>query len=183
MKSIFKNKKIKRIALIGPESTGKTTLCEQLSNHFKTVWVPEYSRDYVSKLNRTYTLQDIELCTKKQMEKEDELMQKANQFIFADTELIVAKIWCEDVFNSCPAWIENEIGKRKFDLYLLTYPDLQFEADPVRENPHRRKYFFDLYKSELEKRNFDFEIIRGKGSSRFQNSLEAINRAKLSMPA
>ena len=112
--SRMKNK-IKRIALIGPESTGKTTLCEQLAIHFHTVWVPEYSRFYNEKLDRPYTLDDIEFCSRKQLEMEDELIQQANQFIFSDTELIVAKTWCDDVFNTCPEWIEIEITKRPQD--------------------------------------------------------------------
>ena len=166
---------LKRIALIGPESTGKTTLCMELSAHFNTVWVPEFSRDYIETLNRKYTLADIVYCAEMQIEKEDELLPKANQFLFSDTELIVAKVWCEDVFNTCPDWIETEITKRKFDLYLLTYPDLPFYEDPVRENPHRREYFFNLYKNELEKRSFDFRFIKGQGKARLANALKAID--------
>ncbi len=166
--------KILKIALIGPESTGKTTLCEQLAEHFKTVWVPEYSREYISKLHRSYTLEDIEYCTRQQIEQEDQLIESANHFLFSDTELIVAKVWCEDVFKNCPGWIEEEITKRNCDLYLLTEYDLPFKEDPVRENPHRRNYFYDLYKSELEKRKFDFAIINGIGNERFENALKAI---------
>jgi len=172
------NHKIKRIGLIGPESTGKTTLCEQLADHFKTVWVPEYARGYIEKLNRAYTIQDIELCANKQLEQEDALLQKANHFIFSDSELIVAKVWCEDVFKTCPEWIEKEIPERKYDLYLLTFPDLPFKEDPVRENPHRREYFFELYKSELEKRKFDFELVTGIGDARFENALMAMTRMR-----
>lgn len=167
--------KIKRIALIGPESTGKTTLCKQLAEHFQTVCVPEYAREYIEKLNRQYTLDDIELCARKQLELEDELAQRAKQFLFSDTELIIAKVWCEDVFKTCPQWIEEEISKRKYDLFLLTFPDLPFEDDPVRENPHRRDYFFELYKSELEKRKFGYAIIKGKGNARFENALNSIS--------
>ena len=170
--------KIKRIALIGPESTGKTTLCEQLAIHFHTVWVPEYSRSYNEKLERPYTLDDIELCSRKQLEMEDELLQQANHCLFSDTELIVAKVWCEDVFKTCPQWIENEITKRKYDFYLLTFPDLPFREDPARENPKRRNYFFELYKSELEKRKFNFEIVTDSGKSRFENALKAMDKMK-----
>ncbi len=172
--NLFMTTKIKRIALIGPESTGKTTLCRDLAEHFKTVWVREYSREYMEQLHRAYTLEDIELCTKKQLETEDELLSDANSFIFCDTELIVAKVWCEDVFKICPPWIEAEIAKRKYDLYLLTYPDLPFMEDSVRENPLRREYFYDLYKSELEKRNFYFQIISRSGKGRFEAALTAI---------
>jgi len=168
--------KTKRIALIGPESTGKTTLCEELAKHFQTVWVPEYSREHVEQLHHPYTLDDIEFCTRKQLEQEDNLLQKANGFIFCDTELIVAKIWCEDVFKTCPDWIEEEIPKRKYDLYLLTYPDLPFIEDPVRENSHRREYFYELYKKELEKRNLKFEVVTGSGNRRFENVLKMVEK-------
>jgi NadR type nicotinamide-nucleotide adenylyltransferase len=171
---IFMIDKIKRIALIGPESTGKTTLCKELAEHSKTVWVPEYSRGHVAQLHNPYTLNDIEFCAKKQLESEDELLSEATDFIFSDTELIVAKVWCEDVFKICPPWIEEEILKRKYDLYLLTYPDLPFIEDPVRENPFRREYFYSLYKTELEKRNFNFVIVTGTGSNRFKNARKAI---------
>lgn len=170
--------KIKRIALIGPEATGKTTLCKQLAKHFKTVWVPEYARAYGEKLSRPYTIQDIELCAKMQLEQEDDLLEKANHFIFSDTELIVAKVWCEDVFKICPEWIEKEITKRKYDLYLLTFPDLLFKEDRVRENPKRRDYFFELYKNELEKRKFSFEIVTDSGKSRFEKAFTAITKMK-----
>ncbi len=168
--------KIKRVALIGPESTGKTTLCQELADHFKTHWVPEYARDYMARLHRDYTLDDIEHCSKKQLEREDELLQEAKQFLFSDTELIIAKVWCEDVFKICPAWMEKKIIEKKYDLYLLASPDLPFVPDSVRENPKRRDYFFSLYKQELEKRKFDFSIIDGKGTTRFKNALKAITK-------
>lgn len=169
-------KEVSRIALIGPESTGKTTLCMQLAEHFRTAWVPEYAREYVESLQRKYTLEDVEYCAKKQMELEDETATAADRFLFCDTELIIAKVWCEDVFKNCPPWIEAEIDKRSFDFYLLTFPDLPFEEDPVRENSHRREYFFNLYKKELESRGFDFAIITGTGTERVTNALNAIGK-------
>jgi len=167
---------IKRIALIGPESTGKTTLCRELAGHFHSVWVPEFSRNYMETLQRPYTLDDIEYCTRQQLAEEDRLLPQANQFLFSDTELIVAKVWCEDVFHSCPPWIEQEIPKRKYDLYLLTFPDLPFTEDPVRENPHRRDYFFDWYLRELEARGFECEIVRGSGALRVENAVKSVGK-------
>jgi len=166
---------IKRIALIGPESTGKTTLCSELAAHYNTCWVPEYSRDYIGALNRPYTLDDIILCTKNQLKEEERLIPLSNRFLFSDTELIIAKVWMEDVFHEAPSWVNAEIDKRKFDLYLLTDLDLPFENDPVRENPHRRDYFFGLYKQELEKRNFPFVLIRGNGNERLQQAIAAVS--------
>jgi len=170
-------KSIRRIALTGPESTGKTTLCIELAAHYKTVWVPEYSREYMENLDRPYTYEDVIYCTLEQIKAEDALAAKANRFLFSDNELINYKVWFEDVFKKTPDWMEAEIAKREFDLYLLTAPDLPWVHEEVRENPHRREYFFDLYKTELEKRNFNYRVVTGSGKSRLQAAIQFIDTA------
>ncbi len=170
------NTSVKKIALIGPESTGKTTLCKQLAEHFQTVWVREFARGYISSLNRKYTLEDIEHCAREQLKQEEEQLAKASHFLFCDTELIIAKVWCEDVFKTVPQWIEEMIGRHRYDLFLLTSPDIPFEKDNVRENPHRGEFFFKRYRSELIKRNFSFEIVNGKGSRRLSNALQYLQK-------
>jgi len=168
------DKEIKRIALIGPESSGKTTLCRQLAGYFNTRWVPEYARSYIENLNRAYTADDILLIAKEQFKTEESLIQTANTFLFTDTEFINAKVWCEDVFGFCPGWISAKIAEKKYDLFLLTTPDLPWEKDAVRENPDRRDYFYELYLKELETRNFSCKIISGSGEERFQNAVRAV---------
>jgi NadR type nicotinamide-nucleotide adenylyltransferase len=165
---------IKRIALIGPESSGKTTLCRQLANYFNTHWVPEYARSYIENLNRAYTSDDILLIAKEQFKTEESLMQTANNLLFTDTEFINAKVWCEDVFGFCPDWILRKVTEKKYDLFLLTKPDLPWEKDAVRENPNRRDYFYELYLKEIETRNFNYKIISGSGEERFQNAVMAV---------
>jgi NadR type nicotinamide-nucleotide adenylyltransferase len=169
-------KKIKRIALIGPESSGKTTLSTQLAAHYKTCWVPEFARAYVEKLNRPYTADDILFTAKEQLKAEEEMIQASHKLLFADTELIIAKTWCEDVFGFCPEWIAERIGKKSYGLYLLTKPDLSWAKDPVRENPNRREYFFNLYLNEIETRKFNYEIISGNGEERFHNAVKAVEK-------
>lgn len=168
------DKEIKRIALIGPESSGKTTLCRQLANYFNTHWVPEYARSYIENLNRAYTSDDILLIAKEQFKIEESLTQTANNFLFTDTEFINAKVWCEDVFGFCPDWISAKIRENKYDLFLLTKPDLPWEKDAVRENPNRRDYFYELYLKEIKTRNFNYKIISGSREERFQNALIAV---------
>jgi len=167
---------IKKIALIGPESAGKTTLCQKLAAHFNTVWVPEYARNYVAALDRKYTLEDIEHCAREQLRSEEELAKRAKQYLFCDSELIIARVWCEDVFKTVPSWIDEAIQTHRYDLFLLMLPDIPFREDAVRENPHRREFFFDWYKRELESRNFSYEIVGGKDESRFSNALDAIQK-------
>jgi len=171
-----KNSQIKKIALIGPESTGKSTLCEMLASHFKTIWVPEIARQYIGSLERKYTLEDIEYCTKAQLNEENQLVKKSNRFLFCDSEMIIAKVWCEDVFKTIPGWIEEKIKTNLYDLHLLMKPDIPFEHDAVRENPHRREFFFNWYKRELDERGFPYEVIGGNGGERFNNSIAAISK-------
>jgi NadR type nicotinamide-nucleotide adenylyltransferase len=169
-----KKNKIKRIALLGPESTAKSTLTEQLASYYNTVWVKEYSREYLAQLNRSYTINDVLTIAKKQLEIENELIKKANQLIFADTELIISKVWCEDVFHSCPDWIAENLTTNKYDFYLLTFPDLEWISDPVRENPHRRTFFFEWYERELVAIKARYEIIKGAGTDRLKNCISCI---------
>lgn len=168
-------KGIRRIALIGPESTGKTTLCMQLAAHYKTVWVPEYARTFTENLKRVYIYEDVVYCAREQLSAEDIMLKQANRFLFCDTELINYKVWFEDVFKKIPDWLEAEITKRKYDLYLLTSPDLPWVYEAVRENPHRREYLFDLYKKELEKRNFNYGIVSGTGEARLAAAIRQID--------
>lgn len=163
-----------RIALIGPESTAKSTLSENLAKHYNTVWIKEYAREYLSNINRKYTLEDILKIAQEQLKQEQELIKKANKFIFVDTELINNKVWCLDVFKTCPNWIEESIVKHKYDLYLLTYPDLSWEPDPLRENPQRRDFFFNWYEKELKLIGANYFVIKGIGKERLKNCIRFI---------
>ena len=166
---------MKRIAITGPESTGKSTLAQQLAGHFQALWVPEFARGYVANLNQAYTLSDLENIARGQLALQQKTEAQTPEFLFADTELLVLKIWSENAFGTCPVWILEELQNQRFDLYLLMNIDLPWEPDPQREHPHLRQYFFDLYKAELERLNFPFEVISGTDEERFQAALQVVN--------
>lgn len=156
-----------RIALIGPESTGKSTIAALISAKFGFSLVSEYARDYLGALDRPYTLSDILHIYEKQMALEMELLGKSPKGIVSDTECINGLVWCDEVFGISPQWLENQIQSKPYDLYLLTAPDIPYEPDPLRENPGRGAYFFQRYQQELEKRGLPFSIISGVGEARF----------------
>ncbi len=170
---------IKKIAVTGPESTGKSELSKALASELKTTWVPEYAREYIGNLDRPYTSKDIEVIARQQIHLEEERMKSANKVLICDTDLIVTKIWSVFVFGFCPGWIEKEIVNRPYDLYLLMDIDLPWQEDPQREHPHKRKELFEFYKAELEKHGFPFEIISGIGSNRKNKAIEVIKNHRL----
>lgn len=166
---------IRKIAITGPESTGKSTLAQQLATYYNTVFVPEYARTYIAQLQRQYTLEDILHIAKGQVQQEKELINSANQYLFADTELLVTKIWATHAFGQCPEWIEKSYQQQHYDLYLLMNIDLPWQPDPQREHPHQRDFFFEWYQKELSEKKAPFVIISGSEKERLQNAVEAID--------
>jgi len=167
-------KKIVKIAITGPESTGKSMLAKQLAEHYHTIWVPEFARVYIDSLSRPYNQKDILLIAKGQLRSEKEYFNRAGTFLFCDTELIVTKIWSEVKYRCCHEWILQKIRKNKYDLYLLCNIDLPWEDDPQREHPDKRQYLFDLYVKELNERTLPYFIISGIGKDRLNNAIRVI---------
>ncbi|CAN5770274.1 hypothetical protein BH11BAC7_BH11BAC7_17360 [soil metagenome] len=171
-----KTEPVRRIAILGAESTGKTTLARSLALRFQTVWVPEYAREYMTMNTGDYSAEDIVEIAKHQLQEEDQLALQANKLLFTDTELITAKVWCEDVFSSCPEWLAEQLKVHRYDLFLLTSNDLPWVADPVRVNPQRRDYFFNLYKRVMEENNFPHDIISGRYEARLLSAINAVKK-------
>lgn len=168
---------MKRIAITGPESTGKSTLAQQLAAHYQTAWVPEFARTYIAHLNRSYTLADLESIAAGQLELQRVAETQKPEILITDTELLVIKIWSENAFGTCPAWILEKFKEQSFDLYLLMDVDLPWEPDPQREHPHLRNHFFQLYEAQLQHYGFPYKVISGTNKQRFQAALKAIKES------
>jgi len=166
---------LKKIAITGPESTGKSILSEQLAQHYKTVWVKEFARYYIDNLRRPYRKEDILIIAKGQIRAEKMKSAEAVKFLFCDTELIVTKIWSEVKYGSCDPWILKKIDQNIYDLFLLCNIDIPWMDDPQREHPEMREHLFDLYYQELTRRNLPFFVISGTGNDRLKNAITVID--------
>jgi NadR type nicotinamide-nucleotide adenylyltransferase len=172
---LIDQQKIIKVAITGPESTGKSWLSEKLALHYHTVYVPEIARSYLDSLDRDYNQEDITQIARAQVNEEERMLRHANGILFCDTELLVTKIWSMHKFQGCDPWILHQISLKPYDLYLLCDIDLPWEFDPQREHPHLREYFLNYYKSELDAYNFPYYIIKGKNDQRVNNAIAAIN--------
>jgi NadR type nicotinamide-nucleotide adenylyltransferase len=166
---------LKRIAITGPESTGKSILAKELAEYFNTVWVPEYAREYLETHGSDYKQEDIVKIAKGQLKLEDKMSEKANEYLFCDTDLFVTKIWSEFKYGTCDHWILEKILTHPYDLHLLMDIDLEWEEDTLRENPGDRKKLFSIYMKELAHYKYPFFIIDGKGKSRVEAAIQVIN--------
>ncbi|MDX1939803.1 MAG: ATP-binding protein [Saprospiraceae bacterium] len=157
-----------KIAITGPESTGKTTLTRQLAAHYDTLWVPEYARYYLTLLNRPYTQEDVLEIAKGQLHWESELTKLTDTLLFCDTDLIVIKIWLKFKYNLEDEWLESQLKKHRYDLHFLCDIDLPWQDDPLRENPNLedRKTLYALYLKELSLLGAPFIEISGPEEER-----------------
>ena len=186
----MEQKEIKKIVVIGPESTGKSTLCTLLAQHYKTQCCPEFAREYLLQHGTNYSFEDLLTIAKGQLELEQSMVNSQQptennnkqssvdrKLLFIDTDMYVMKVWCEYVFGKCHQFILDEIVQRKYDLYLLCNIDLPWVKDELREYPNEqpRKELYKIYKDILINQNTPWVDISGNYDERLQKAIEAIN--------
>jgi NadR type nicotinamide-nucleotide adenylyltransferase len=160
-----------KVGIIGPESTGKSTLAKELAEQFKGTYVPEYAREYVERKGRkelTYdevceiAREQIKSISEAVCQSEGRSVFRQAQPVFFDTELIVTKVWFEYAFGKVPEWLTEAIKTYPMDLYLLTYPDIPWVPDPARYNGSQamREELFDRYEEEVKATGVPYYVIR-----------------------
>jgi len=166
---------ILKIAVVGPESTGKSTMSAYLAKHYHTVWVPEYARDYCAKLTEPCTWQDEINMFYGQLDLEAEMLPQANRLLICDTTFITVKIWSDYTFGRTPQEVLDELPKHPYDLYLLLDIDLPWEEDPLRDFPHMREHFMGIWLKELQALDARYVLISGTGDNRYKNAVKVID--------
>lgn len=180
---------LKKIVVIGPESTGKSTLCEQLAQHYETAWCPEFAREYLLTNGTNYEFDDLLTIAKGQLSLEDEYYSKLESSslplleeggsipLFIDTDMYVMKVWCEFVFGKCHRFVLDQIVQRSYDLYLLCDVDLPWVKDELREYPDlvTRKKLYYIYKDLLVNQSVPWVNIQGREGERLEKAIAAVD--------
>lgn len=192
---------IKKVVVIGPESTGKSTLCQLLATHYHTSWCAEYAREYLLNNGTDYTYDDLLTIARGQLLLQDEAENKMvhgqlsmvnkdrnnsstqlpvhhSQLLFIDTDMYVMKVWCEYVFGRCHQFILDEIVQRKYDLYLLCKPDIAWVKDELREYPDERVRIelYHIYRDILINQQAPWTEVSGGYDQRLSMGVEAVER-------
>lgn len=168
-----------RIAITGPESTGKSTLSAQLAEALSCPWRPEAARAYLTGLNRLYEEGDLYHIFRKQQDAEEALLRQKPQFLVLDTEETVLRIWSEEKFGRCDLRILQSLAENPPHLYLLTGIDLPWEPDPLREhpNPADRLRLWKMYQDAMVHAGVPWKALEGGPKPRLQQALGALSEA------
>ena len=170
------SKTIKKIAIVGPESTGKSTITQALAKHYQTLWVSEYARYYCAALTGPCTLQDeINMFIGQVALEESVLAIAEKDLIFCDTTFITVKIWSDEVLGETPQIVLDALPRYHYDLYLLMDIDLPWQEDPLRDFPHMREHFMEVWHRELKALNANYVIVGGL-ENRAENAIAAVDR-------
>ncbi len=170
-------KEPKIIVVTGAESTGKSTLTEELAAYFGVNHYPEFAREYVTNLKESYTFGDVEYIANTQIKQYEEALKPGAPIAFFDTWLVITIIWMEVVFNKKPSWLAEYIRNSKISLFLVCDTDLPWVADPVRENGgEMRETLHKKYIQEIQENSFQYKIIGGTGKQRVQNALSVLKK-------
>jgi NadR type nicotinamide-nucleotide adenylyltransferase len=166
---------VKRVVVFGPESTGKTTLCQKLAEHYGTVWVSEYARGHLDHKGAVCEPSDIPFIARGQAASEDALARQANRVLFCDTDLLMTVVYCHLYYGACPDWLGREAERRSYDLYLVLDVDVPWVADPQRDMPHRREEIRDRCLEALASRGRPHLLIRGSWDERLAAAIRAVD--------
>ena len=169
-----------KVVLFGPESTGKTTLSRQLARYYNSIWVPEYARKYLQDVwnneRRTCEPKDLLPIAEGQMKLENELAKKTNSVLICDTDLLETKVYSEAYYvGTCDPILEKYALENTYNLYFLTYIDVPWEADDLRDKPDDRERMFEAFENTLKKHNKPYVILKGSKRQRLEKAVNHIN--------
>jgi NadR type nicotinamide-nucleotide adenylyltransferase len=169
---------VKTIAVVGPESTGKSTLCKMLASHFQTIWQPEWARNYLGERHCTYD--DMEIIVQGHFAEYSKYKANARKILFMDTEAVTTLVYSRHYYGKVPLYVQEMANRMHefVDMYLLTDIDVPWVADTSRDlgEPWQRQKIRRDIQTQLERRNLPYTIIRGEWNERFRLAVHTVDQ-------
>jgi len=171
--------RMKVVVLAGPESSGKSWLASELQAHFGGLMVGEYVRYFIDQHQRDTRLADIPAIARGQLAWEDAARAEQPHLLILDTHLLTNKLWSQTLFGDYPAWLDDELLARHYDLHLLLSPeDVEWTADGQRCQPQLadRQAFFQAGLEWMQQHRQAVVVIRGDWEARRAKAFAAVKQ-------
>lgn len=159
-------KRLFRVCLYGPESTGKSTLARRLAEHYGTEFVPEVAREIIT--SNAFTAEDIIRIGQAQTDRVLEKSKSANRVLFCDTDVITTAVYSDTYLHHIPPQLDALEKKVHYDQYFLFDIDVPWVADGLRDMGAReqRVRMFERFKKELDRRGIPYIRLTGSYDDR-----------------
>jgi NadR type nicotinamide-nucleotide adenylyltransferase len=175
--------RLTRVVVTGSESTGKTSLAEQLARHYDVPWIAEFARDYAEKKGSPLTIADVDPIGRGQVAREDAQLRVAQNLIILDTDLVSTLVYSQQYYRAVPGWLPGVAKQRVSELYLLCDIDLPWVADRVRDAQHQRQQMHDAFIDQLKRFGATYRLIGGSAAQRLARAIDSIDATRyLSQP-
>jgi len=173
---------VRRVCVVGAESTGTTTLAQELADRYKTVWVPEYGREYCEKLAAagvdlwSYRWNSTEFThiARAQVELDRKMAREANRLLISDTDAFATSIWHERYMRSRSSEVDAIAVSHPPSLYLLTDCDIPFVQDGLRDGETIRKWMTDRFEDKLDQQRVPWMKVSGSRAQRLDSAIQRI---------
>jgi NadR type nicotinamide-nucleotide adenylyltransferase len=177
-------REVLRVAVLGAESSGKSTLCEALARRYETLWVPEYLREFVDTNGRVPFEADQFGIARTQREREDAAAARANRVLFCDTTPLMtalySRVYWGRVDAGLAALVEGHVYSLNYALTLVTAPDTPWVPDGLmRESEEVRERVYALVVNELDARGIPFVLVQGDLPQRVRQVEQALKVLKV----
>ncbi|MHB8882951.1 MAG: AAA family ATPase [Thermodesulfovibrionales bacterium] len=172
---------VKRVCIVGAESTGKTTLAQRLAEHYQTNWVPEYGREYCAEkwkdgnITDDWVSEEFVAIATEQGRREDQASRSANKVLICDTDPFATSIWHERYMISRSIEVESIAHKRRYDLYILTGDEIPFEQDGLRDGEHIRHWMHGRFIEALTEKKCPWVLVSGDLADRISQAVRYID--------
>jgi NadR type nicotinamide-nucleotide adenylyltransferase len=169
---------IVRVAILGAESTGKSTLAEALAQHYGTVWVPEYLREFVDTRGRVPFEEDQYGIACTQLERENQAAARASRFLFCDTTPLMTAIYSRVYWNRVDEQLAALAAAHDYALTLVAAPDNPWVPDGLmRDSDEVRQMEHGMVVETLEERRIAFVQVSGDLPQRMRQVMELLGPA------
>jgi NadR type nicotinamide-nucleotide adenylyltransferase len=168
---------MKRVVIVGAESTGKTTLAMALAEHYQTTWVPEFGRLYTEARcprGEPWRSDEFTFIATEQVRMEDALARLANRVLICDTDAFATAIWHERYLGK-PSADVLALAHRVYDLYVLTDVDTPFVADDIRDGESIREWMHARFLAELSQMGAPVLFVSGPHEQRLAAAIARID--------